>query len=122
MNELSEYILILQDECACIGCKMCVWCASGTFRIDQQHGRSRVFAQWVDEETKIEVILSHITSNGSLEKLIRMQHCLLQAAMFLGIIYTKVHGLKCTVHVLNLQARLPCAMHMPCPYAIKRML
>ena len=47
----------VQDECACIGCKMCVWCASGTFRIDEQHGRSRVFAQWVDQEEKIEVSL-----------------------------------------------------------------
>lgn len=46
---------LLQDECACIGCKMCVWCASGTFRIHDQHGRSRVFAQWVDDEDKIEV-------------------------------------------------------------------
>lgn len=34
---------------------MCVWCASGTFRIDPQHGRSRVYAQWVDNEDKIEV-------------------------------------------------------------------
>ena len=34
---------------------MCVWCASGTFRIDPQHGRSRVYAQWVDDEDKIEV-------------------------------------------------------------------
>ena len=47
---------LLQDECACIGCKMCVWCASGTFRIDEQHGRSRVFAQWVEHEDKIEVV------------------------------------------------------------------
>lgn len=50
---------VLQDECACIGCKMCVWCASGTFRIDEQHGRSRVFAQWVDHEEKIEVNACH---------------------------------------------------------------
>ena len=37
---------------------MCVWCASGTFRIDAQHGRSRVYAQWVDSEEKIEVSMS----------------------------------------------------------------
>ncbi len=92
MNVWSEYILILQDECACIGCKMCVWCASGTFRIDQQHGRSRVFAQWVDEETKIEVNVSYVISNGSLEKFMRMQLCLLPPASFLGVLYTKVHG------------------------------
>lgn len=34
-----------QDELSCIGCKMCVWCASATFRIDPEHGRSRAFAQ-----------------------------------------------------------------------------
>ena len=34
---------------------MCVWCASGTFRIDESHGRSRVFAQWVDHEDKVQV-------------------------------------------------------------------
>lgn len=50
----AETRAVFVDECACIGCKMCVWCASGTFRIDEQHGRSRVFAQWVDDETKIE--------------------------------------------------------------------
>lgn len=53
----------VQDECACIGCKMCVWCASGTFRIDEQHGRSRVFAQWVDQEEKIEVSLFLVHSS-----------------------------------------------------------
>lgn len=93
---MHEYISILQDECACIGCKMCVWCASGTFRIDKQHGRSRVFAQWVDDETKIEVNSSHVMlmlcSNGSLEKLIRMKLCLLQPAFSLDVIYMKVHG------------------------------
>lgn len=50
----AETRAVFVDECACIGCKMCVWCASGTFRIDEQHGRSRVFAQWVDQEEKIE--------------------------------------------------------------------
>lgn len=89
---MNEYISILQDECACIGCKMCVWCASGTFRIDEQHGRSRVFAQWVDDETKIEVNSSDVASNGSLEKLIRMHFCLLQSASFLDVIYTKLHS------------------------------
>ncbi|KAL3143444.1 hypothetical protein ABBQ38_002261 [Trebouxia sp. C0009 RCD-2024] len=50
----DESRAVFVDECACIGCKMCVWCASGTFRIDAQHGRSRVYAQWVDNEDKIE--------------------------------------------------------------------
>ena len=45
----------LQDEVACIGCKQCVWIAQGTFRIEPAHGRSRVFAQWVDTEDDIQV-------------------------------------------------------------------
>jgi len=44
-----------QDEVACIGCKQCVWIAQGTFRIEPDHGRSRVFAQWVDTEDDIQV-------------------------------------------------------------------
>jgi ferredoxin len=40
----------VQDEVACIGCKQCVWIAPGTFRIEADHGRSRVFAQWADNE------------------------------------------------------------------------
>jgi ferredoxin len=34
------------DEHTCIGCKQCVWQAPATFRIENTHGRSRVFAQW----------------------------------------------------------------------------
>ena len=44
-----------QDETICIGCKQCVWCASATFRIEPTHGRSRVFAQWIDEEDLVQV-------------------------------------------------------------------
>lgn len=44
-----------QDEVSCIGCKMCVWCASGTFRVEPSYGRSRVYAQWIDSEDKVEV-------------------------------------------------------------------
>lgn len=36
---------VFVDEFSCIGCKMCVWCASATFRMENEHGRSRVFAQ-----------------------------------------------------------------------------
>ncbi len=43
------------DEVSCIGCKQCVWCASATFRMEPEYGRSRVFAQWVDSEPKIQV-------------------------------------------------------------------
>lgn len=43
---------------------MCVWCASGTFRIDAQHGRSRVYAQWVDSEDKIEVTCSNLPDSS----------------------------------------------------------
>lgn len=41
---------VFVDEVACIGCKQCVWIAPGTFRIEADHGRSRVFAQWADNE------------------------------------------------------------------------
>jgi ferredoxin len=41
------------DELTCIGCKQCVWEAPGTFRIEAEHGRSRVFAQWVDMEDSV---------------------------------------------------------------------
>jgi len=27
-------------------CKQCVWQAPATFRIEPEHGRSRVYAQW----------------------------------------------------------------------------
>ncbi len=43
-----------QDEFTCIGCKQCVWAASATFRIEPEHGRSRVYAQWLDDEDKIQ--------------------------------------------------------------------
>jgi ferredoxin len=33
------------DEITCIGCKNCVWQAPACFRIEPEHGRSRVFAQ-----------------------------------------------------------------------------
>eukprot|EP00955_Chlamydomonas_euryale_P028239 297599-Chlamydomonas_euryale.AAC.3 len=45
---------VFVDEFSCIGCKMCVWCASATFRMEPEHGRSRVFAQWLDSEDKIQ--------------------------------------------------------------------
>ena len=45
----------LQDEETCIGCTMCASIAPGTFRIEKDHGRSRVFAQWAntDDETQV---------------------------------------------------------------------
>ena len=47
--------MALQDEAACIGCKQCVWCASGVFRMEPEYGRSRAFAQWCDTEDRIQV-------------------------------------------------------------------
>ncbi len=45
----------LQDEESCIGCTMCASIAPGTFRMEKDHGRSRVFAQWAntDDETQV---------------------------------------------------------------------
>eukprot|EP00798_Chlamydomonas_sp_ICE-L_P011668 gene11668-34382_t len=45
---------VFVDEFTCIGCKNCAWCASATFRMEPEHGRSRVFAQWLDNEDKIQ--------------------------------------------------------------------
>ncbi|KAG1661532.1 hypothetical protein FOA52_000042 [Chlamydomonas sp. UWO 241] len=45
---------VFVDEVTCIGCKMCVWAASATFRMEDTNGRSRVFAQWLDTEDKIQ--------------------------------------------------------------------
>ena len=45
---------VFVDENTCIGCKMCVWCASATFRMDPEYGRSRAFAQWLDSEEKLQ--------------------------------------------------------------------
>ena len=49
------HVRTMQDESACIGCKQCVWCASGVFRMEPEYGRSRVFAQWCDKEDNIQV-------------------------------------------------------------------
>lgn len=48
---------VFVDEFSCIGCKQCVWCASATFRIEAEHGRSRVFAQWLDTEDNIQAAI-----------------------------------------------------------------
>ena len=54
----------LQDESACIGCKQCVWCASGVFRMEPEYGRSRAFAQWCDTEDHIQVGLTSSVINS----------------------------------------------------------
>lgn len=50
----AENRAVFVDEFSCIGCKQCVWLASATFRMENEHGRSRVFAQWLDKEDKIQ--------------------------------------------------------------------
>lgn len=50
----GETRAVFVDEFTCIGCKQCVWCASATFRMEPDHGRSRVYAQWLDNEEKIQ--------------------------------------------------------------------
>lgn len=37
---------------------MCVWCAPATFRMEDEYGRSRVFAQWSNTEDDIEAAIS----------------------------------------------------------------
>lgn len=46
----TSSVWLVQDELSCIGCKQCVWIAPRTFRIEADHGRSRAFAQWADNE------------------------------------------------------------------------
>ncbi|KAG7671360.1 hypothetical protein Ndes2526B_g02141 [Nannochloris sp. 'desiccata'] len=48
---------VFVDELSCIGCKQCVWCAPATFRMEEDYGRSRVFAQWLDQEDDIQAAM-----------------------------------------------------------------
>lgn len=50
----SEQRAVFVDEFTCIGCKQCVWHACATFRIEPEHGRSRVYAQWLDDEEHLQ--------------------------------------------------------------------
>ena len=50
----GETRAVFVDEFTCIGCKQCVWAAPATFRMDDDYGRSRVFAQWLNDEDDIE--------------------------------------------------------------------
>jgi len=50
----TETRAVFVDEFACIGCKNCIFEAAATFRVEGTHGRSRVFAQWVDPEHRIQ--------------------------------------------------------------------
>ncbi|CAK0783074.1 hypothetical protein CVIRNUC_006269 [Coccomyxa viridis] len=53
-EDINERRAVFVDEAACIGCKQCVWCASGVFRMEPEFGRSRAFAQWCDTEDRIQ--------------------------------------------------------------------
>jgi hypothetical protein len=35
---------------------MCVWCASATFRMEADHGRSRAWAQWLNTEDELQQV------------------------------------------------------------------
>jgi len=52
-SDPDETRAVFVDELTCIGCKQCVWAAPATFRIEDTHGRSRVFGQWLDLEDDI---------------------------------------------------------------------
>lgn len=56
----AENRAVFVDEFSCIGCKQCVWNASATFRMEAEHGRSRVFAQWLDNEDKIQASIGEV--------------------------------------------------------------
>ncbi|GFR47094.1 hypothetical protein Agub_g8664 [Astrephomene gubernaculifera] len=53
----AERRAVFVDEFTCIGCKQCVWSAPATFRIEPEHGRSRVFAQWLDSEESLQAAI-----------------------------------------------------------------
>jgi ferredoxin len=50
----AETRAVFVDEISCIGCKQCVWHAPATFRIEPEHGRSRVYAQWLETEPQLQ--------------------------------------------------------------------
>jgi ferredoxin len=50
----AESRAVFVDEITCIGCKQCVWHAPATFRIEPEHGRSRVYAQWLEDEPRLQ--------------------------------------------------------------------
>lgn len=50
----GETRAVFVDEFTCIGCKQCVWQAPATFRMNDDYGRSRVFAQWLNDEDDIQ--------------------------------------------------------------------
>jgi len=57
MGSPEETRGVFVDECSCIGCKNCVFEAPATFRIEPEHGRSRVFAQWLDSEDDMQTAI-----------------------------------------------------------------
>ena len=54
----GETRAVFVDEFTCIGCKQCVWAAPATFRMDDDYGRSRVFAQWLNTEEEIDCAIA----------------------------------------------------------------
>ena len=53
----NETRAVFVDEFTCIGCKQCVWAAPATFRMDDDYGRSRVYAQWLNTEEDIDAAI-----------------------------------------------------------------
>jgi len=56
--EPGETRAVFVDEFTCIGCKQCVWQAPATFRMNDDYGRSRGFAQWLNSEDEIEAAIN----------------------------------------------------------------
>lgn len=51
----KETRAVFVDEIRCIGCKQCMHISPATYRMEDAHGRSRVFAQWLDTEDNLQV-------------------------------------------------------------------
>ena len=55
MGTKHERYAVFVDETACIGCRNCVHCASGTFKMEEDFGRARVHTQWGNSREDVEI-------------------------------------------------------------------
>lgn len=56
-DDPAESRAVFVDEASCIGCMNCVFTAPATFRMNHEHGRARVFAQWLNVEDELDTAI-----------------------------------------------------------------
>ena len=89
------------DENNCIGCMNCVHTAPATFRMNQDHGRARVFAQWLNTEDDLDTAVQscpvdciHWVERSELPAL----EYVCQNVRFLPWLLTRaIHAMPCSV-------------------------